>query len=144
VVYRPPWPAATQALSVSEEPIHLQAEAGDPALALYVEQQYQLVEAAGGRGPWKVATRAYRYRIDRPGGQELLLWHWHPGSAYHRPHLHGQADGLAGLHLPTGRVSVEAIIRLLVEELGARPRRADWRAVLDDTEEAFRGWRTWS
>jgi len=149
LVYRPPWPGHVQALGVSEEPIQLRHTAGGQAPSLYVEQQYDLVEVPGERGPWKVSTLAYRYRIDSAAGDELALWHWHPKDRqdrphrYPHPHLHAQVEQLAGLHLPTGRVSLESILRLLLNEFDVRPRREDWQDVLAACEAAFERWRTW-
>lgn len=149
IVYRPPRPGHVQVLGVSEEPIRLQATAGRRAPALYVEQQYEVVEAPGERGPWKISTRAYRYRIDSAARAELVLWHWHPTDREERshreprPHLHAQVGELRGLHLLTGRVGLESVIRVLLNELGVRPRRDDWQDVLDATEAVFEQWRTW-
>jgi hypothetical protein len=149
LVYRRAWPGHVQALGVSEEPIRLRRTAGGQAPSLSVEQQYDLVEASGEHGPWKVSTLAYRYRIDSAAADELALWHWHPKDRqgrphrYAHPHLHAQAGQLAGLHLPTGRVSVEAVLRLLLNEFDVRPRRDDWQDVLAACEAAFERWRTW-
>jgi hypothetical protein len=149
LVYRPPWAGHVQALGASEEPIRLAATAGGPAPSLYVEQQYQVVEAPGEHGPWKVSTRAYRYRIDSAAGDELVLWHWHPtdreGRPHRqpRPHLHAQVGELRGLHLLTGRVGLESVIRVLLDDFDVRPRRSDWQGVLDATETLFEQWRTW-
>jgi hypothetical protein len=148
LVYRRARPGSVQALGVSEEPVRLRCFGGS-APSLYLEQQYDLVEAPGERGPWKVSTLAYRYRIDSAAGDELALWHWHPKNLqgrphrYPHPHLHAQVGALAGLHLPTGRVSVESILRLLLKEFDVRPLRDDWASVLDATEEVFEQWRTW-
>ena len=64
------------------------------------------------------------------------------------PHLHayGARDTLTlhKLHLPTGRVALEAVVRFLFADLGVVPRRADWRAVLDRQEERFRQTRSWA
>ena len=77
----------------------------------------------------------------------LAAWHWHPMSnlsedASPWPHLHayGARDTLTlhKLHLPTGRVSLEAVVRFLIEDLDVAPRRTDWRAVLRRHEERFR------
>ncbi len=149
LVYRPPWPRQVQALGASEEPIRLTTTTGGRGPSLYVEQQYQLVEAPGEHGPWKVSTRAYRYRIDAAVRDELVLWHWHPtdreGRLHRepRPHLHAQVGELRGLHLLTGRVGLESVIRVLLTEFGVRPRRDDWQDVLDATEALFERWRTW-
>jgi hypothetical protein len=149
LVYREPWPGQVQALGASEEPIRLATTSGGPAPWLYLEQQYELVEVPGERGPWKVTTRAYRYRIDSAAGDELVLWHWHPTDRqgrHHRqprPHLHAQVGELRGRHLLTGRVGLESVIRVLLDDFDVRPRRDDWQAVLDATEALFERWRTW-
>jgi len=79
--------------------------------------------------------------------RELLVYHWHPVSRFEgldHPHLHvsaaltAQVDattrreiGLDKLHLPTGQVSLAAVIRMLITEFGIAPLRHDWRDVLD-------------
>jgi hypothetical protein len=82
----------------------------------------------------------YSYRLIEAGGSELLAHHWHPVglSPVTHPHLHlssripalSLASGTASIaleevHLPTGWVTVADIVRLLIEELGAAPRRPD-------------------
>lgn len=70
------------------------------------------------------------------------------GDESHWPHLHayGARDTLTlrKLHLPIGRVSLEAVVRLLIEDLDVVPRRAEWRAILTRYEERFRHTRTWA
>ena len=88
----------------------------------------------------EISTRAYRYEVNDAQGQELLAYHWHPlgKSRWKRPHLHVSDGPLAGLHLPTSRVSLESLLRLLLAELEVRPLRNDWPAVLDVAERALR------
>jgi hypothetical protein len=38
----------------------------------------------------------------------------------------------------TGRVSLEAIVRMLIDEFHIKPQRVGWRDLLDKTEAAFR------
>ena len=45
-------------------------------------------------------------------------------------------------HVPTGRVSLESIVRMLINEFGAQARYGDWAARLARTEAAFRQRRT--
>jgi hypothetical protein len=47
-------------------------------------------------------------------------------------------------HLPTGRVSVESVLRLLLHDLGVTARRDDWGEVLDDAEPRYLTHRRWS
>jgi hypothetical protein len=116
-----------------------------PPLLLTVDQQYVVVESTGARGPWKVSTRGYRYQLTDESERELAGWHWHPhgNSSEQKPHVHVYQDPLTGLHLPTGRVSVESVLRMLLTEFGVRPCRADWEVVLNATEAAFVEWRMW-
>lgn len=95
--------------------------------------------------PWKVSTRAYRYRLDDASG-EVVSWHWHPlgRSAVREPHAHVAHGPLAGTHLPTRRVGLEAVLRFLLADLAARPRRTDWSAVLDQADAVFQAWETWA
>jgi hypothetical protein len=91
---------------------------------------------------WRVSSRAYDYRVDGQDGAELLSWHWHPAATFKRPHLHVAALDRRK-HLPTGRVSLEAVLRLLLVEFDVRPRRGDWEGVLAAGETAFERSRTW-
>jgi hypothetical protein len=122
---------------------------GRHRLSLRVAMRYRIVRAEGARGPWKIATAGYEYAIDDQEGREVLAYHWQAGVAPPYPHLHlGAGAGVAALlrkrHLPTGRVALEAVLRLLLTELGVEPLRRDWRAVLERGERRFAAWRTWA
>jgi hypothetical protein len=41
---------------------------------------------------------------------------------------------LAEMHLPTGFVTFEEIVRLLIAEFGIESRRADWEAILRENQ----------
>ena len=134
LLHRPPDPRVVQAWTTSEDPVRVRC--GDGSLWLSVGQEYQVVRYGGPLGPWKVSTKRYRYRVDDDAGTELVSWHWHPASGYRHPHAHVMSGHLVGQHLPTGRVSLEAVVRFLIEEMGATPRRDDWDRVLTAAEEA--------
>jgi hypothetical protein len=51
---------------------------------------------------------------------------------------------MSRLHIPTGRVSFEQVVRFLVDDLEVVPQRHDWRDVIAESEERFRAFRTWS
>jgi hypothetical protein len=109
---------------------------------------YGVTEVKGERGPWKVSTVAYYYALHDKQQSEILSYHWHPKTEHQDPHLHLQSgskvmDSLRGIHLPTGRVTLEEVLRLLIEELRVKPLRMDWRKVLKSTQlqhERFRSW----
>ncbi|HEV2786686.1 MAG TPA: hypothetical protein VGV67_09885 [Solirubrobacteraceae bacterium] len=124
---------------------------GESKLSLSVGQQYRIVEADDARGPWKVQTVAYAYVL-QADDQELIAFHWNPTGAgsVTRPHLHlGPAAGcaypaLARAHVPTGRIALEDVLRLAIEEFGVEPLRDDWSELLETTQSGYEEWRTWS
>ena len=81
---------------------------------------------------------AYQYTLLDRDEREYLGYHWHPDGISHEtePHLHlgpaarVGASMLATAHLPTGAISLAAVVRLAIEAFGARPLRPDWSAVL--------------
>jgi len=103
-------------------------------------------------GPWRVTTAGYQYTIETGGGEEILGYHWQPNSVspFKDPHLHlgyGAQIGRPELestkaHLPTGRVSMEDFIQLLIEVFDASPHR-DWRDVLGKTAKKFWQYASW-
>jgi hypothetical protein len=110
-------------------------------------------------GENKASTLAYIYSIqldEQPVDQadpEVIAWHWHPRTTPDRPtpHVHVRVDHdqlqgtLSKMHLPTGRVSFEEVIRFLIDDLDVIPARpGDWEALVRDSEDRFRAFRTWS
>jgi hypothetical protein len=79
-----------------------------------------------------------------------VAFHWHPENSGRVPwpHLHAfgvhESVDLDRLHPPTGRVSIESVVRFLIEDLGVLPRRADWPAILERNEHLFHERRRWS
>jgi len=155
IVGRPPFPRSSDeelALTLSEDPLRLRRRSQEGAVLLKAAQRFEVVPDDRFEGEWKVATRGYLYdlAIEMPSGRvtrELASWHWHPpGRA--RPHLHVYAEhpipgvSFRRLHLPTGRVAFEEIVRLLIDELDVRPDRDDWEAVLGEPEARFRLFRS--
>lgn len=139
------------------EPVPLPAKAGGASgLLLDLRHQYAIVHdaLADPAVSWRVSTRAYEYRLLDSGFTELLVYHWQPNSIAggpKYPHLHVSAAlsvqtafatrqpfPLDSRHLPTGRVSLEAIIRLLIAEFGVAYRHRDWVTRLNRTETVFR------
>lgn len=97
-----------------------------------------------------VITTVYEYRLLDRLERELLVYHWQPGPRYagpDHPHLHVSASlraatsavdereiDLDKLHLPTGQVTLAAVVRSLITEFGVEPLRPDWARVLDAAE----------
>jgi hypothetical protein len=127
---------------------------GAAGLAMLMSIQYRIVEAEGERGPWKTSVAQYEYSlVEEDDGQEVLGFHWHPESRgrVNWPHVHVGTSMLAQdavldrrVHIPTGRVAVEDVLRLAILDFGVEPLRNDWEAVFRETQDLFERWRTWS
>ena len=105
--------------------------------------------SADAPGDWRPTSTSYLYQLRERGGPEIVLFHWHPvPNLVQFPHLHVTAGaGSVTIdprrHVPTGRVSLEAVIRFAIAELHVRPRRPDWQQVLTAGEREFDARRTW-
>ncbi|MEA2585574.1 MAG: hypothetical protein QOF33_3659 [Thermomicrobiales bacterium] len=87
----------------------------------------------------------YFYTFSTPEEREVLSFHWMPharvNNAVTFPHLHigpaitaGQTAirprDLHKAHIPTGYVSLPAVVRRAITELGVVPLRPDWHETL--------------
>lgn len=104
------------------------------------------VEHLRHRRQWHVTTKMYEYRLLDHRLEEQLVYHWQPGPDFagpDHPHVHVSAtldvqiDALSRraidldkLHIPTGRVTLQDMIRMLITEFQVAPRRPDWRETL--------------
>jgi hypothetical protein len=110
---------------------------------------------------YRVMTLKYTYgftHMTTAGKEvELLTFHWSrehsPGDRSPPGHLHIgnglladptviRAGDFANAHIPTERLSLEAVIRFAIMELEVEPLRDDWADVLDETEGVFKARRT--
>ena len=109
-------------------------------------------------GEWRLKTLSYRYWIQ--GDDDANTDSWFFRFEYTSPtmklimnprhHMHvpctlrcGARDiELKQIHIPTGWVTVEEIIRFLVNELGVRCKARKWDKLLLESEELFRRWTT--
>jgi hypothetical protein len=120
-------------------------------LSVRVSQQYRLVESPSATKPWRVTTVAYHYTLQESGGPEILSYQWHPNvpNSVSFPHLHiGPGAGLGReefdrAHLPTGRVTLEAFVRLLIEDFDVPPEKENWEDELDESLAEFEEDRSW-
>ena len=103
------------------------------------------LEAQAFPGEWR--SIEYYYAVLNSEEQEVLLYHWHPrgSSSVTTPHLHlkqGAQVGhpeVRGAHLPTGAVSLNAILRVLIAELSVRQLRPDWESICPSRAPTSRG-----
>jgi hypothetical protein len=104
---------------------------------------------------YTLKTLAYAYRIaDGPdlNARWLIRWEYNSReqqSVLHpRHHCHLPAEIVFGkyklnfdkLHVASGWVTIEEVIRFLIHELGVTPRSRDWDRRLRASEEKFRIW----
>ena len=113
---------------------------GSSRLMLRLQQFYRVDETGSPGVPWRVAILEYYYTVLNSAEQEVLLYHLHPrgSSSVTTPHLHlkqGAQVGhpeVRGAHLPTGAVSLNAILRVLIAEMGVSQLRPDWESILSE------------
>jgi hypothetical protein len=85
----------------------------------------------------------YGYTVLYAPATEVVAYHWHPESAEGSadPHVHfGPASArldspvrpgdLHKVHFPTGFVSLEKFVWLIIDEFKVEPRRPNWRDIL--------------
>jgi hypothetical protein len=123
-----------------------------PVLMLRIGMLYEIVRTeAPDRPPWRVSTRAYAYEMQTASGELVWSYHWHPTAAVPNPHAHLGHTQLAEdavlsqkAHHPTGRVSLESVIRACITEYGVTAQRDDWDKTLALREGDFQLYRSWS
>ncbi len=100
--------------------------------------RYTLVPPSIPSGQWRPTTIAYFYQLREQNGPEVILFHWHPFPGQVQfPHLHmaGGAGSIAidsRRHIPTGPLSLHAVVRFAIAELGVRPLRPDWEPIVEE------------
>lgn len=119
--------------------------------SLSVRMNYKIVNATDAHGPFKVTTTAYLYALETEHDEEIVAYHWHPeGTTISFPHLHigssvaSSSSNFKKKHLLTGRVALEQVLRLAVQDFGVKPIKTDWGTILEDAQRVFEKWRTWS
>jgi hypothetical protein len=137
-------PGEDEAILLSQDPLLLRsARVGD--LQFVLGHQFQVIKDASKQ--WHVSTASYRYHLRDGDGRELLAWHWHPGIGTDRPHMHVSLEPFGRhAHVPTGRISIEAILWLLLEDLQVKPVRGhetNWGEILTAAERPFVRHRRW-
>ncbi len=122
-------------------------------LFLAVSQQLE-VEAQPDK-MWRLRTMEYNYHLlegPSPDSRWIIRWEYKSHSRQrnehprHHVHLATIIDTPAGkmdfdkLHLSTGWVTIEEVIRFLIAEVGVKPKAHNWDEELIKSEELFRKW----
>jgi hypothetical protein len=130
---------------------------GDSLLALnddrFLRLSMSLFLAPHERGTrLKVEKSVMQYQLDPDGDRWIFRYDYLRHATEPHPGAHLQIAGslneatvvpvrktLNHVHFPTGRVSLEAVIRLLVEQFGVRTNcePETWRPVLAESEKVF-------
>jgi hypothetical protein len=116
----------------------------------------QTIEVAKEKGDYRLRTLRYEYRVtagsdfDAPA---LVRWEYNSRefrtSLFPRHHIQIQAkvESFAGgvldlnkIHLPSGWITVEEVVRFLITELKVKPFSDDWDDLLQKSEQKFREW----
>jgi len=101
----------------------------------------------------KVKSSSFQYQADQNGDRWIFRYDYlrQPPQPQPSAHLHvrgsllepclSSGSALEDIHFPTQRVSLEAVIRLLIEQFGVHPNESVeiWRPVLAESEAAFLG-----
>lgn len=100
-------------------------------------------------GERKVVTDEYAHTLSRDEllAEEILSWHWQPGSRVD-PHLHvGPVPGgpPKRRHIPSGRIAFEQVLKYAIEEEDVRPCLAKAAALarINESLRRFEVFRTW-
>jgi hypothetical protein len=116
----------------------------------------QTLEAIRQDDRYRLRTIAYAYRISEgPTFDDRCLFRWEYNARDYKPslsprhHLHIPAKiqcmgnrelDAERLHIPTGWITVEEVIRFLIHELKVKPKSNDWDEILKESEKKFRDW----
>jgi hypothetical protein len=127
-----------------------------PYLYLIFNQYYRIIEDQSEEpsSRYRVTTEGWKHDILDDKRREILSYHWHPDGHRDTPHMHVGSvllnterqrlgKGFSSLHLPTERISIEQIVRLLIEEFEVIPKRGDWRRILENGQKQFEATRSW-
>jgi hypothetical protein len=118
-------------------------------LELYLGQVCRATQAAPGE--YQLATVQYGYSIGTPGSEPTVRWEYRrtrqqPDATWCRHHIQGPIDipmgsgslRLNNVHVPTGWVTVEEVLRFCLAELSVPPLSEDWDRVLEASYKQFK------
>ena len=125
------------------EPVPLETASGDQ-LSFRLSQDYRIsIDPSAHRSErYSVGITKYIYAIrDSDVGDPLLEIHWHPEvEGVTHPHLHVRRaraihPAFGRAHIPSGLVTLERVLQLLIRDFEVVPARPDWTAVLERTRQ---------
>jgi hypothetical protein len=111
-------------------------------VGLRVQQTVQAVREDNGE--YRLQTLDYRYAVQVLGSASDHQWRWeyekHPGPGYEycRNHVHWDHGSHKDLHVPTGWVAIEDVVRFLIADLKVSNSAPDWDSTLKGSREYMR------
>ncbi len=127
-----------------------------PALHFGFRHEFKILrDDDSGMPRYRISTVQYEYSVLDELDRELLVFHWQrnpplTSGLKSLPHLHVNANvvhrsargdetviGMDKRHIPTGRVSLESVVRMLIEEFDVKPIHKKWSNVLVKTAAEF-------
>jgi hypothetical protein len=127
------------------ESVRLRTASGNRIVLFQIGIDFIVTRPGDSITSYAISVVSYEYRLLDHDEREILAFHWHPVglSAVVDPHLHLSSRlnpiemgrnqeplPLGDMHILTGFVTLEDVVRLLISEFGIRPRHADWDAIL--------------
>jgi hypothetical protein len=98
-------------------------------------------------GRCRTEFSTYRLQADVSRGSWMIRWDYRRDPpladyAYPRAHVHVNsffADGASvdRIHVATGRMPLEFVLRNLISDWGVKPRTGDWEDILDESAAGF-------
>jgi len=91
----------------------------------------------------RLTTQKYKYIIWDPEKRvHLYRWDYHKrNNNSFGAHLH--VNTVKDKHIPTGRTTIEDVVRFLIQELKVTAQNPDWDKVLLATQKIFNSKKTW-
>lgn len=121
--------------------------------SLFLLQRVKVIPHPRIEGEWKVKTLGYEYAIElTKEKKEVIAFHWNSSVDNGlRAHIHvgltGKGQSLSNKHhIPSGRVSVENVVKFLIEELRVPPAKAyrgTWNDLIEKALQKFNAFRSW-
>lgn len=141
---------------ISSEPHTLATDPSRPAdvatvsgATMSVHVAFSFVLRRNPRRGLHVTTTRYFFTLSTADEREIVAYHWHPqNQSVTYPHLHigsarGAGDVATRAHYPTGRVTLEMFVRMLINEFNVEPLEPDWVKILAATERKHERRRSW-
>jgi hypothetical protein len=132
----------TRFVTLGSAPARLRGAHG---FGLLISEWCEAVSVQAEDDRWEMRLRGYVYELVQRDGPLAFSYHWHPlvPAEYCAHHLHisGAERTLPDpnaapldyqhMHLPTGRISLQAVLHGLILGFGVEPLLSNWESILN-------------